>query len=192
MKIAFIIYEGITALDFIGVYDPISRLKTMHFIDNLEIDICANTDTVSDFAKYIHIQPTEISTSLTAYDLIIIPGGFGSRKLMKSEEFLKWIKTSRGEAMKASVCTGALILGAAGFLKDKVATTHPNAYEELAPFCKTVKTERIVEDQNIITARGVTAGIDLGLYICGKLAGKAARERIAKQMDYQYREDHNE
>ena len=88
--------------------------------------------------------------------------------------------------LKASVCTGALLLGAAGFLKGKRATTHPNAFEELRSHCAHVVDDRVVDDGGIMTARGVTSSIDLGLYLVERLAGAEARARIATQMDYSY------
>jgi cyclohexyl-isocyanide hydratase len=77
-------------------------------------------------------------------------------------------------------------LGAAGFLRDKRATTHPSAFQELEPFCQKVLDHRIVDEGNIITARGVSSGIDEGLYVVERLAGAEARTKIAKQMDYPY------
>jgi cyclohexyl-isocyanide hydratase len=88
--------------------------------------------------------------------------------------------------LKVSVCTGALLLGAASFLKDKRATTHPSAFQELKPFCRFVLDNRIVDEGNIITARGVSSGIDEGLYVVERLSGAEARSKIARQMDYPY------
>jgi cyclohexyl-isocyanide hydratase len=85
------------------------------------------------------------------------------------------------------VCTGALLLGAAGFLKGRRATTHPNAYQELEPYCATVVRERVVDEGDVITARGVSSSIDAGLHIVEKLAGADSRTRVAAQMDYPYR-----
>ncbi|MBW4634158.1 MAG: hypothetical protein KME30_20300 [Iphinoe sp. HA4291-MV1] len=74
MKIAFIIYEGMTALDFIGVYDPIARLKTMQFLPELQWEICSLTPNVSD-DRGLGFVPTKVSESLSGYDIIIVPGG---------------------------------------------------------------------------------------------------------------------
>ncbi|HAU88279.1 MAG TPA: thiamine biosynthesis protein ThiJ [Lachnospiraceae bacterium] len=187
MKIAFIIFEGVTALDFIGTYDPISRLKTMGFKDNLEVDICSYQKTVDDFSSNIHFTDLKVVKELSKYDMIIIPGGFGTRTLMKEEDFLAWIKTSREDAIKASVCTGALIWAAAGYLSGKHATTHFNSFDTIKDMGVKVEAEkRVVEDGNMITARGVSAGIDLGLFICEKIQGKEVRDKIARQMDYHY------
>jgi len=89
--------------------------------------------------------------------------------------------------LKISVCTGALLLGATGWLRDKRATTHPSAFDELAPYCAAVAGERVVDEGGVITARGVSASIDLGLHVVERLAGAEARAHIARQMDYPYR-----
>ena len=89
--------------------------------------------------------------------------------------------------MKASICTGSLLLGAAGFLKGKKATTHPEAFGELRKYCSSVVDERIVDEGDVITAGGVSSSIDLGLYLCEKLAGRAVKEQIRRQIDYPQR-----
>ncbi|MBP6386617.1 MAG: DJ-1/PfpI family protein [Pseudarcicella sp.] len=85
--------------------------------------------------------------------------------------------------IKISVCTGSLILGAAGFLKDKTATTHFKNYPLWEPYCKNVSKENIVDDHQIITAGAVANSINLGLYLCQLWAGKMAHDDIKKQMD---------
>ncbi len=184
MKVAFIIYDGMTTLDFIGVYDPVTRLKTMGCMPELEWEICAQSGTISD-GTGLHLMPTKIGESLRGYDMVIVPGGFGSRKLVDDSGFTEWLRTATLCKFKVSVCTGALLLGAAGFLKGKTATTHRTAFKELGRFCSSVVDRRIVDEGDVITARGVTSSIDLGLYLCEKLAGREAKERIRQQMDYE-------
>jgi transcriptional regulator GlxA family with amidase domain len=184
MKAAFIIYDDMTALDFIGVYDALTRLKTMKFMSDFEWEVCALTEQVID-ASGLRFAPSMIRGGLEGFDLVIVPGGYGSRKLAADSEFIAWLKTSETCKLKASVCTGSILLGAAGFLKGKRATTHRSAFEELRPFCETVVDEKVVDEGDIITARGVSSSIDLGLHICERLAGREARERIQYQMDYQ-------
>jgi transcriptional regulator GlxA family with amidase domain len=183
MKIAFIIFDGITWLDFVGIYDPISRLKSMKYLPDLSWDICAFTEAVSDNFG-LEMKPNKIKESLSNYDVIIIPGGFGTKKLIADNEFMDWIKTAKEVNFKISICTGSLILGAAGFLKNKFATTHFDECETLKQFCKEVKKERIVEDGNVITAGAVASSIDIGLYLCKKWAGQEAEIEIRKRMDY--------
>lgn len=183
MKLAYIVFDGITWLDFVGIYDPLSRLKSMNYIPELSWDICGYTETAKDNFG-LEIRPTKIKTPLAGYDAIIVPGGHGTRELQYNTEFIHWIKTAEFASSKISICTGSLILGAAGFLKNKTATTNFREYEALRPYCEKISTERIVEDGNVITAGAVSASLDLGLFLCNKWAGKQAAEEIRKRMDY--------
>lgn len=185
MKVGFIIYEGMTALDFIGIYDPLIRLKTTGFMPDLQWEICSYSATVKDSSGLI-FTATQVRPPLQTYDMIVIPGGFGARKLKDDKDFIDWLKTAKSCRLKVSVCTGSLLLGSAGFLKDKKATTHRSSFTELLKYCSQVVDERIVDEEDVITARGVTSSIDLGLYICKKLAGPKAEEKIRQQMDYTY------
>jgi len=187
MKIAFVVYKGMTALDFIGVYDPVIRLKTMGFMPELEWEICAYSPEVSD-REGLRFIPTKVGESLQGYDMVIVPGGvtYTIIKLIDGVELVDWLRSAKDCKLKVSVCTGSLLLGAAGFLEGKTATTHPNAFSELQKFCASVIDKRIVDEGDVITARGVTSSIDLGLYLCEKFTGYEDKEKIRKQMDYQH------
>jgi len=182
MKIAYIIFEGVTWLDLIGCYDPVSRLKSNNYIP-LSWDICGYRETNQDVFG-LQIKPTHIRNQLSGYDAIIVPGGIGTRQLQFDSEFNDWLMTAEPVKYKISICTGSLLLGSAGFLKNKKATTNFQEYEALKPYCGQVVKERIVDDDNIITAGAVTASIDLGLYLCKKWAGNEAAENIRKKIDY--------
>ena len=183
MRIAYIVFDGITLLDFIGIYDPISRLKSLNYLPDLTWDICSFTNTVSDNFG-LEIKPDLILNSLAEYDAIIIPGGFGTRQLQFDTDFITWIKTADKVKYKISICTGSLILGASGFLKGKKATTNYQEYEALRPYCSKVLKDRIVDEGDTITAGAVSSSIDLGLYLCEKWAGIKAKNEIKKRMDY--------
>lgn len=185
MKIAFVIFDRMTALDFIGAYDPLTRLKSMQLVSNFEWDVCAIAEEVSD-DKGMTFTPSVVAEPLGKYDLLVVPGGFGTRILQHDRAFVDWLRTSEPVKFKASVCTGSLLLGAAGFLKGRRATTHPSAFEELKPYCAQVVDERVVDEGAIVTARGVTSAIDLGLYLVERLASVEARRQVARQMDYPY------
>ncbi len=185
MIIAFIIYNGMTALDFIGMYDPLTRLKTMGFIKDLDWDICSCTAHVRDI-NGLQFVPTKVGQPLLGYDIVAVPGGLASRELVNDKGFIEWLRTAEPCKLKVAVCTGSLLLGAAGFLKGKKATTHRNAFNDLTRFCLSVVDRRVVDEGDIITARGVTSAIDLGLYLCEKLANKETKEKIRKQIDYQH------
>ena len=188
MKTAFVIFDRMTALDLIGVYDSLTRLKSMNFVPEFQWWICAFTGEVSD-DRGLRFAPDRVAESLDEYDIIIVPGGFGTRALQHDKGFIQWLRSAAPVKLKTSVCTGALLLGAAGFLTGKRATTHPNAFEELKPYCANVIVDhRIVDEGEVVTAQGVTASIDLGLHLVERIAGREARARIAKQMDYPYNE----
>jgi imidazoleglycerol-phosphate dehydratase len=185
MKIAFVIYDGMTAMDFVGAFDALTRLETMGLMPDVSWDLCAMSPEVTATGG-MRVMATRSGQPLNDYDLLVVPGGTGSRRLLEqdSEDFIGWIQTAQNVPLKASVCTGALIMGAAGFLQGRPATTHFSAYDELAPFCSQVLDQRIVDAGDVITAGGVTASIDLGLYLVEKYSGEHGRLAIQKQMDY--------
>jgi cyclohexyl-isocyanide hydratase len=186
MKTAFVVFDRMTALDLIGVYDPLTRLKSMNFVPEFHWQICAFTKEVSD-DRGLRFAPETVAESLGAYDMIVVPGGFGTRALQHDKAFMQWLRSAAPVKLKTSVCTGALLLGSAGFLAGRRATTHPGAFEELKPYCATVIVDhRIVDEGAVVTAQGVTASIDLGLHLVERIAGREARTRIAQQMDYPY------
>jgi cyclohexyl-isocyanide hydratase len=183
MKIAYVMFNGVTWLDLIGVYDAVSRLRSMKFIPDLTWEMCAFTDTAQDNFG-LQMVPQKIRQPLNDYDAIIVPGGHGTRTLVNDAAFLTWIKTANDASYKISICTGSLLLGAAGFLHSKKATTNFLEYESLRPYCREVVKEKIVEDGKVITAGAVTASIDLGLYLCEKWSGSEARRVITERMGY--------
>lgn len=183
MNIAFVVFDGMTTLDFLGAFDALTRLKTMGFRDDIDWRICARTPAVQDGAGLI-LHAQYVDRPLTGFDLLLVPGGFATRHLEQDESFLDWLRTAESVPRIASVCTGSLLLGAAGFLRGRTATTHPSAFDDLARYCARVSHDRIVEDGPITTARGVTSSIDLGLHLVGQFAGPEIRERIRQQMDY--------
>jgi len=184
MKIAYVIFNGITWLDLIGVYEPVGKLKSRNYIPGLTWDVCSYTENAED-PFGLSMKPTKVRTPLNIYDAIIVPGGIGTRQLQYDAAFLDWIRTGADCKYKISICTGSLILGAAGFLKDRNATTNFQEYEALRPYCQNVLTDRIVHDQDTITAGAVSASIDLGLYLCRLWAGSDAEQDIRRRIDYQ-------
>lgn len=186
MKAALVVFDRMTALDFVGFYDPVTRLRSMGIRDDFEWNICALTPTVTD-DRGLQFRANRVQPALDSYDLVFVPGGFGTETLRYDREFIEWLRTAERASLKVSVCTGALLWGAAGFLEGRRATTHPSAYQELAPYCAEVVSDRVVDAGDVVTAAGVAAAIDLGLYVVQRVAGEAARARIAAQMDYPYR-----
>ncbi|PID48108.1 MAG: thiamine biosynthesis protein ThiJ [Proteobacteria bacterium] len=186
MKIAFVLYDRLTYLNFFGFYDVITRLRDLGIDENLRWKTCALKDEIKD-DKGLRILPDVVGESLDGYDLVFIPGGIGARTLQYDDIFLSWIKSARNARCKVSVCTGALLFGAARLIKDKRATTSKNNLDLLGPYCKEVVSQRVVEDGDFISATGVSASLDLGLYVVEKFYGKKAKEDIANMMEYPLR-----
>ncbi|MEL6925016.1 MAG: DJ-1/PfpI family protein [Bacteroidota bacterium] len=183
MKIAYILFDDITLLDFVGIYDPLSRIRLKNMLPDFQWDLCSHQAMIED-GYGLKMKMDKVRPDLSTYDMLIVPGGFGTRELMKDAEYLEWLRTAAPVPYKVSVCTGSLLLGAAGFLEGKSATTHFNEYETLKPFCKTVVPDRIVVDGKTITAGAVASSLDLGLYLCSLLVGGAKTEEIRVMMNY--------
>ena len=185
MKIAFVLYDGVTLLDFAGAYDPLTRLKTMGFVPDLEYCTCARQERIRSF-EGMELTVDRVSPDLTGFDYVIVPGGNSIANLIRDREFIGWLAVPPGKTTVAAVCGGALLAGAAGMLKTRRATTNPALMEILKKFAREVSKDRVVDDDHVITAGGVTAAIDMGLYLTERIAGRDARLAIQKQMDYPY------
>ncbi|MFL1896362.1 DJ-1/PfpI family protein [Aquimarina sp. 2-A2] len=183
MKIAYILFDGITLLDFIGFYDPIKNIKTKGFMENLNWHLCATKKSIMD-SFGLEIIVDKIKPDLSVYDMIVVPGGYGTRELQHNIEFIEWLRTGENVDYIVSICTGSLLIGSAGFLKNKTATTNFNEYKSLEKYCEKVAQARIVDDNNTITAGAVASSLDLGLYVSKKLIGKEKTEEIRIGMDY--------
>jgi len=186
MRAALVVFDGMTFLDFVGFYDAVTRLRSMKIMDDFDWSICSLACRVTD-DRGLTIEAQVVGEGLGGYDLLFVPGGRGTRRLRRDSGFVEWLKTAEPVPLKTSVCTGALLLGAAGFLRGRRATTHPRLYRELKLCCAEVIEQRIVDDGDVITAGGVSSAIDLGLHVVAKLAGAATRDLVAAQMDYPYR-----
>ncbi|QOS77764.1 DJ-1/PfpI family protein [Paenibacillus sp. JNUCC31] len=185
MKIAFVLFDGLTFLDFAGFYDVINRLNFFEQTKGTTWETCAMTDQVTDESG-LTLKVGRVKPNLAEYDLVFVPGGMGTRKLRFDEAFIGWLRQAENVPLKVSVCTGSLLMGAAGFLSGKKATTHPNVYDLLEPYVDEVIQTRIVKHGNVITAGGVATSIDLGIYVVGLLAGQEAAANVKLQIDYPY------
>ncbi len=181
MKIALITFDRLTLLDLVGFYDPITRLKTMGYIPELTWTFCGYSADVTDNFGF-PVQVDQVQPDLSGFDLVFLPGGFGTRPLLREPSFLQWLQTAAPVPLKTSVCTGSLLWGAADFLQGIRATTHFDEYVQLASFGAVVQEVGVVEDQGIVTAGAVASSLDLGLYICQKLAGAEACKNIRTRM----------
>lgn len=184
MKVAFVFFPDFTLLDVVGVYDPLWRLKSLGFIPELQIDYHAYHENCQD-AYGFSAPSLKLQQPLTGYDILFVPGGMGTRPLRYDNSFLNWLQTAKETPLITSVCTGSLLLGAAGLLQGHQATTHFNEYESLREFlppAAVITDQQLVNDGAVITAGAVAASITLGLHLVQRLAGEVARLEVKRSM----------
>ncbi|WP_062104951.1 DJ-1/PfpI family protein [Bacillus niameyensis] len=185
MRIGFVLFDGMTNMDFAGFYEAITWLAILEAKENVTWSFCANKADVTD-DRGLNMKVTEVLPDLGKFDLVFLPGGISTRMLRYDDMFVEWIQTAKTATYKVSVCTGALLLGAAGFLHDKRATTNSSAYELLTPYCAEVIKARVVRDGNIVTGGGVTSSIDLGLYMVEMLTNSEVARQVQNKLEYPY------
>lgn len=179
ISIAFLLFDGITQLDLMGPAQVLSRLgnTTVHLVAK---DL-SPVSTDSGFP----LMPTATMDDVKAADIMCIPGGFGTLDVMKDARSLEWVKEIASNATwVTSVCTGSLILAAAGQLMGYKAACHWASRDQLAYFGAIPTAERIVFDRNRASGGGVTSGIDFGLALAAKIRGDAYAKFIQLSLEY--------
>lgn len=178
-RIAFLLFPGLTQLDLTGPAQILSRLP------DSRMDLVWETrDPVMSDAGFA-IVPTATFEDVTAADILCIPGGIGVTDVMNHEAAMAWIgNVARDAAWITSVCTGSLILGAAGLLRGYRATTHWAWHHHLSVFGAEPVKARTVVDRNRVTGGGVTAGIDFALTLTALLHGEAVARALQLRFEY--------
>ncbi|WP_411751211.1 DJ-1/PfpI family protein [Serratia sp. (in: enterobacteria)] len=178
LVIVFPIYQGVTQLDFTGPHQFLSRLPDAEVI----VASMAGETVTADGLHFAALRSLE---DIERCDVLCVPGGGGCLDAMQDEGYLEQIRRlAAGARYLTSVCTGSLILAAAGLLKGKRATCHWSMRDSLALFGAIPCNERVVRDGNIITGGGVTAGIDFALTLIAELHGEATAQAIQLGMEY--------
>ena len=182
MQVAIMLYPGFTALDFIGPYECLRWLSDteVRFVWHEPGPIAADSGVLL-------VGATHSFDETPSPDVILIPGGFSTMEHARDEKVLDWVRTAhQTSTWTASVCSGSVILAAAGLLEGKRATSHWAAVQMLRTFgAVPVDDERIVPaDDKIVTCAGVSAGIDLGLWLAGRISGDARARAIQLSMEY--------
>ncbi|MCD9020949.1 DJ-1/PfpI family protein [Cohnella silvisoli] len=185
MRIAIIVFDQMTTLDFAGFYEAIPWMLILKAKEEVSWELCSNKEEITD-DRGMTIKVKQVYPDLSQFNIVFIPGGLSTRKLRFDIEFISWIQSARNAEYKVSVCTGALMWGAAGLLEGKKATTNPSAYELLEPYCTEVVKARIVRDGNIITSGGASASIDVGLYLIELLTSSDFVQQVQEKMDYPF------
>jgi putative intracellular protease/amidase len=180
MEIAILIFDRITALDAVGPYEVLSRLPgaEVRFVAEEPGPKMTETRMLSLVADYALADVTEP-------EILVVPGGFGTRPLMEHEPMIDWIRSAHERSTwTTSVCTGSLLLGAAGVLTGLRATSHWLELERLRELGAEPTAERVVEEGKVITAAGVSSGIDMALRLAAHVAGEDVAQAIQLGIEY--------
>jgi cyclohexyl-isocyanide hydratase len=178
LHIVFSLFPGVTHLDFTGPHQVFSRLPGA----KITVASMGGVDIVADGLVFAGLADL---SKIEGCDLLCVPGGFGTTDAMLDEAFIAEIRRLGASAKYVtSVCTGSLILAAAGFLKGKRAACHWAWRDLLLPFGAIVDEGRVARDGNIISGGGVTAGIDFALVVAAELAGDAVAQSIQLGLEY--------
>jgi transcriptional regulator GlxA family with amidase domain len=200
MNVGILLFPDVEVLDFAGPFEVFSRTRLTPGVDSRRSDETAPFNVFTVAKSLTKIIATGGLTLLPGYsfsdhpkiDLLLVPGGFGTRSLLADEETLGWIRdVSSNATLTTSVCTGALLLSKAGLLKDMEATTHWAAMELLESInqadrlnIRIVRDVRFTDSGSVITSAGVSAGIDMALHVVERMFGKEVADETAIYMEY--------
>jgi cyclohexyl-isocyanide hydratase len=177
--IGMLIFPRLTQLDMTGPYEVLARLP------DTKVELVARTLDPVTTDRGMQIVPTVTYDSCPPLDVVMVPGGPGQQDLMEDDAALSFLRKQAATAQYVtSVCTGSLVLGAAGLLKGKRATCHWAALEHLKPLGAIPVSEKVVIDGNIVTGAGVTSGIDFALTLAAILESEEVAREIQLQIEY--------
>jgi len=175
-----LIFPRLTQLDMTGPYEVLARLP------DTKVDLVARTLDPVTTDRGMQIVPTVTYATCAPLDIVMVPGGPGQQDLMEDDEALSFLRRQAAQAKYVtSVCTGSLVLAAAGLLKGKRATSHWAAVEHLVLLGAIPVREQVVIDGNIVTGAGVTSGIDFALKLAAILDGEQVAREIQLQIEYE-------
>jgi putative intracellular protease/amidase len=180
MDIVCLLFDGITALDAVGPYEVLQRLPEARVTFAAREPGEVRTDN-----RFLGLVADASLSDVTHADVLVVPGGFATRELEADEALLEWIRAiDATSTWTTSVCTGSMLLGAAGLLEGKEATTHWASLERLRAYGAIPTGRRVVEQGKVVTAAGVSSGIDMALTLAARVAGDAYAQGIQLGIEY--------
>jgi transcriptional regulator GlxA family with amidase domain len=197
-KVGILVFPEVEVLDFCGPFEVFSVTRLDEERRRLdpspyEVLIIAENPGVVVAAGGLKVVPDHTLDDCPPLDVLVVPGGWGTRREMMNDRLIAWI-AERGQQVTTltSVCTGSLLLGKAGLLDGRRATTHWRVLEEmrgLFPAVNVIDDQHVVEEGNIITSAGISAGIDMALRVVTRHHGDAVARATARYMEYPFPED---
>ena len=190
-NVAILIFDEVEVLDFCGPFEVFSVTGRRDNSNPFDVYTVAEKLGPVTARNQLSINPRYTISDCPKPDILVVPGGYGTRRQMHNAVLTGWIKARSHELeLVLSVCTGALLLAKAGLLEGLAATTHHGAFEileEIAPNTSVLRDRRIVDNGKIILSAGISAGIDMSLYVVAKLLGDDIAQETAEYMEYDWR-----
>ncbi|MFF3612147.1 DJ-1/PfpI family protein [Streptomyces sp. NPDC002580] len=187
MQIAILLYDRFTALDAVGPYETLGRLPEAD-----TVFVAERTGPVRSDTGRLALTADKTLAEVPAPDILVVPGGPGQAAQMDNRALLDWLRAAdRTSAWTTSVCTGSLLLAAAGLLDGRRATSHWLALDQLKGFGAEPTGERVVLDGKYVTAAGVSSGIDMGLTLLGRIAGDEHAQAVQLLIEYDPKPPHD-
>jgi len=186
--IGLLLFEGVEELDVVGPWEVLSAWTLEHPEDGWTITCASRDGTPVRAAKGLVLGAHDSFCSMPPLEVLVHPGGPGARTLMRDPDHLAWVRGQRASVrLMTSVCTGALVYAAAGLLTGRPATTHWESLDLLARVDPSVAVRpeaRFVDDGDVITSAGVSAGIDMALHLVARLAGRDRAREVRADIQY--------
>lgn len=187
-NVAILLFDDVEVLDFAGPFEVLAVTDELNNHTIFNVFTVAETHHAIKPRNGLSVNPDYALSDCPMPDVLIVPGGYGTRQVLEKGDIIKWIQLVSKEAeLVLSVCTGSLVLAKAGILEGLQATTHHQVLDtlaSLAPNTKIISDKRYVDNGSIVTAAGISAGIDMCFYIIEKLLGIEDAEKTATYMEY--------
>jgi transcriptional regulator GlxA family with amidase domain len=185
---AILIFDDVEVLDFAGPFEAFSVTNELSDYSLLNVYTVARVKAPVIARNGLSVNPDYSIIEAPQPDILIVPGGSGTRPILQQQDVLAWIQQTSQSAEKVlSVCTGALLLAKVGLLDGLQSTTHHSAFDllgKIAPDTEIVRDVRFVDNGKVITAAGISAGIDMSLYVIEMLFGKETAHHTTEYMEY--------
>ncbi len=191
INVGILLFDDVETLDFAGPFEVFSITGQRNGNGDFNVFTIAKNSGPILAVNGLSINPNYLFNNCPEVEILIVPGGYGTRRLIEDDETIQWIKQKANLAtLVLSVCTGSLLLAQAGLLSGLSATTHHLCYDLLERIDSSIKLkeERFVDNGRILTAAGIAAGIDMSLHVVSRVIGKNAAVETANYMEYPYYE----
>jgi transcriptional regulator GlxA family with amidase domain len=186
--IAIALFDGAEELDWAGPWEVLAAWSQGWPDDGVEVFTLARGSEPVTCAKGLRVLPDRTWETASPFDVLVYPGGRGTRRELKDDAVLGWLREARGRgALMTSVCTGALVFAAAGLLRDRPATTYWSTLDYLGELDATIdvrRDDRFVDSGEVVTAAGVSAGIDMALHLVARLHSPERAREVRRYIQY--------